>query len=229
MTELSIDQIRIDRIVRSDRRTFGLVIGRDGSLTLRAPRGAGMEDIERVVRKRRDWIIEGQETWRRRSAEAPPKRFVEGESFLFLGQAHELCIVRDIDRPIMFDGFFNLSERHLESARGVFAGWYKTRAKEIIGGRVERLAKAHGIGYRCVRITSAKRRWASCAKSGRLNFSYYLIMAPLPVIDYCIAHELAHISEMNHSPAFWRRVRELCPDYATHRRWLGNNGHRFVL
>lgn len=100
-----------------------------------------------------------------------------------------------------------------------------------------RLAEASGrhaeaLGRRVGRITlrDTRSRWGSCAASGGLMYSWRLVMAPPEVLDYVAAHEVAHLAEMNHSPAFWAVVARLCPDHARHRRWLRREGaglHRY--
>lgn len=75
-----------------------------------------------------------------------------------------------------------------------------------------------------VRIGSMEARWGSCTTSGRLAFNWRLVFAPLYVVEYLVAHEVAHLAEMNHSAKFWRVVTELCPNHAEARRWLKANG-----
>jgi predicted metal-dependent hydrolase len=86
-----------------------------------------------------------------------------------------------------------------------------------------------GLTCRSVRITDAKERWGSCNAAGSLNFAWRLVMAPPPVIDYVIVHELAHLVEMNHSQRFWGLVGRILPDYAVRRKWLRENEHLLTL
>lgn len=90
----------------------------------------------------------------------------------------------------------------------------------------ERIGKKLGQ----ISLKETRSRWGSCSAGGNLSFSWRLVFAPLPVINYLIAHEVAHLKEMNHSAAFWALVATLCPDYAIHRAWLKANGaslHRY--
>ncbi len=86
-----------------------------------------------------------------------------------------------------------------------------------------------GIDYSNLRITNAQRRWGSCSPSGNICFSLRLVMAPLPVIDYVVVHELVHIREKNHSPRFWNAVKAIIPDYKDHKAWLRKNQYRLAL
>jgi len=85
------------------------------------------------------------------------------------------------------------------------------------------------IGHKIARIgvRDTRSRWGSCSSCGNLSFSWRLIMAPEPVIDYVVAHEVAHLAEMNHGRRFWRLVERLMPDHAAPRAWL--DGHRAQL
>ena len=76
-------------------------------------------------------------------------------------------------------------------------------------------------------MRDTKSRWGSCSSKGNLSFSWRLIFAPEEVVDYVVAHEVAHLAEMNHGPRFWRLVETLMPGYARHRRWLDR--HRAEL
>lgn len=117
------------------------------------------------------------------------------------------------------------SEIHpIEFAEGEREGHQK-RALEILSGRVEWYAKIHGLVYQSVRISNAKKRWGSCSSRGSLRLNWRLVLAPPEVLDYVVAHELAHLKEPNHSRAFWERVRQMLPSYQQHVAWLKANHH----
>jgi predicted metal-dependent hydrolase len=225
-----MDEIKIDQVVRSRRRTFSIEIERDGRLIVRAPNRASVRAIREVVEGKRRWIERKQARVRERCAEAHPRRFVEGESFLYLGEAYPLSLDGRDGMPIAFDGSrFVLSDEYVANARNVFAAWYRERAREHIAERMERYSSAAGIGCGEVRITSARRRWGSCTVKGNLCFTWRLVMAPPDVIDYVVVHELAHIKHPNHSSMFWTEVASIMPDFERRRRWLRENEHLLTL
>ena len=86
--------------------------------------------------------------------------------------------------------------------------------------RARLVAARIGRNVTRVAVRDTKSRWGSCSGRGNLSFSWRLIFAPEPVIDYVVAHEVAHLAEMNHGPRFWRLVRTLVPDCAMPRAWL---------
>jgi predicted metal-dependent hydrolase len=107
--------------------------------------------------------------------------------------------------------------------------YHKKLAEQKISERLGHYASRLGISYRRYRISSARSRWGSCARSGRLSFSWRLAMAPAPVLDYVIIHELIHILEHNHSGRFWEKVKQICPEYKRCKQWLKENDHLLVI
>lgn len=103
--------------------------------------------------------------------------------------------------------------------------WLKREARRAILPLAEE--KAALLGRKPARVTlrDPRSRWGSCSSDGRLAFSWRLVLAPMPVLDYVVAHEVAHMAEMNHSAAFWRVVARLTPHLEEGRRWLKANGH----
>ncbi len=98
----------------------------------------------------------------------------------------------------------------------------KKRAKELLPRKVEYFANIMGLKYGRITITSAKTRFGSCSSKGNLAFSYRLMLYPEEAIDYVVVHELAHLVEMNHSPAFYKVVASVLPDYKERIRLLKN-------
>ncbi|MBF9035304.1 DUF45 domain-containing protein [Rhodobacterales bacterium HKCCE2091] len=97
-------------------------------------------------------------------------------------------------------------------------------ARERLAAAVAVHTAALGRGHGRLTIRDTRSRWGSCTTAGDLMFSWRLVMAPPPVLDYVAAHEVAHLAEMNHSPAYWAVCARLCPDYKRQRRWLRDNG-----
>jgi len=221
--------MQIDQIIRSKRRTIALIISQDGKVIIRAPLRASQKQIEQFVALKAEWIKSKQALVRATVARFTPKKYVNGEMFLYLGKPYKLAIVNDADLPLHLAGQFLLSHSALEQAERVFKAWYIAQAKRVITERVEWYAGNLGFTYHRVNITNAQARWGSCSPRGSLNFSWRLAMAPVQVIDYVVVHELVHLQEKNHSRRFWDKVRIIMPDYAQQVLWLKTNGHLLRL
>ncbi|SHF68508.1 hypothetical protein SAMN02745157_2745 [Kaistia soli DSM 19436] len=100
----------------------------------------------------------------------------------------------------------------------------KREARIDFEAATARHARALGVGVKAVRLGDPASRWGSCSSSGTISYSWRVVMAPPSVLDYLVAHEVAHLREMNHSPRFWKLVRQLCPDLEAAKTWLTRNG-----
>ncbi|MBI5182139.1 MAG: M48 family metallopeptidase [Nitrospirae bacterium] len=218
-------EIKVNKIIRSKRRTIALEIAQDASLIVRAPYRTPLDFIEKIIFKKRFWIKEKQEFVRDRYIKTAPREFVSGEGFLYLGDTYKLEIVDVLDMPIVFNNGFKIARKNYDIAKEILIGWYQEQAYQKIAERVIWHSSLSGLKYNKIRISNALRRWGSCSAKGNLNFSWRLIMSPLRVIDYVVVHELAHIEENNHSKRFWDKVKIMMPDYEQHKEWLKENRH----
>jgi predicted metal-dependent hydrolase len=100
----------------------------------------------------------------------------------------------------------------------------KLLARHRLSDACDRYAAQVGRKHAGLTLRDTRSRWGSCSAAGKLMFSWRLAMAPPEVLDYVAAHEVAHLVEMNHAPAFWAVVARLMPDYQRHRNWLKQNG-----
>lgn len=201
--------VEIKKIIRSKRKTISLQVSDEATLIVRAPFKVSEEIINRVILKHGNWIEKKKKEMQLRDIKFSKKEFVNGEGFLYLGNYYRLRLVENQETPLNFENGFYLSKEYLAHAGEIFIDWYRERAYEIISERVKWYAQKRGFKYNKINITNAQKRWGSCSHLGNLNFSWRLIMAPLPVIDYVIVHELLHLCEKNHSKAFWNKVKIL--------------------
>jgi len=107
--------------------------------------------------------------------------------------------------------------------------WYRRAAQAEIAPRLDRACAAAGLRYSRLKIRGQRTRWASCSRSGAMSFNWRLLLAPEPVLDYVVWHEVCHLEIMDHSPRFWALLRWHCPDYREHLRWLRRHGATLVL
>jgi len=221
--------LKIDRLIRSRRKSISLTIHPDGSLVVRAPLHTSEKLIRQWVETKQDWVTSRQDKILSNAAKLKPKLFIDGETFLFLGQAYPLQIVPGARESLSFDVQFKLASRWKPRAAQVFEKWYKAQALTVFTERTAWFAAHYGFTYTRVHISSARTRWGSCSSLGTISFTWRLIMAPQSVIDYVIIHELVHTVEKNHAPAFWNKVAAIIPDYKEKRAWLKKNGQTLTL
>lgn len=192
----------------------------DGTVRVVAPQGIAPAEIVDFIARHRDWLQA------RLQAVPPPLPFVDGGVVPYLGLDHRIChepagrrTVRREDGLLIVGG----AAEHL--SRRV-ADWLKAEARRELAARSRALAARLPARVASVTVRDTRSRWGSCSSTGRLNFSWRLILVPEPVLDYVVAHEVAHLKEMNHGPRFWALVRQLHPDVDACRDWLKRHGAR---
>lgn len=128
-----------------------------------------------------------------------------------------------------FDATQCQSSRCQQFIKDCLADFYRREAKTYLSKRTDYFCNLLGKNYRQIRIKNQKSRWGSCSKQQNINYNFRIMMAPKEVIDYLVAHEVAHLQEMNHSPSFWQVVESIFPEYQQHRQWLRKHGHTLVI
>ncbi|MGH7029244.1 MAG: M48 family metallopeptidase [Stellaceae bacterium] len=187
------------------------------------PRGAPAELGLLFLKDKRGWITARLEALPR------PVPFVEGASVPVLGAPHRIRRESDPMAPpvTIADGEIRVRGGPLHIGRRVH-DHLVSLARIELARRARPLAAR--IGHKVARISvrDTRSRWGSCSSSGNLSFCWRLIFAPEPVIDYVVAHEVAHLAEMNHGPRFWRLVESLAPDKTGPCAWLDRHRARLL-
>lgn len=217
-----MNDIRIEKVIRSRRRTIALEVTSDATLIVRAPLRAPASYIEGMVREKRDWIRRKMDEIKKRPA-APLHEYREGEMFLFLGGSYPLQPVDEVEGGIRRTDRLCVAQNLMPEIRTNLKQWYMREAAIILRERCAWFSMTTGHTPSSIRITDARRRWGSCTSSGGLNFSWCLVQAPLEIVDYVVVHELVHLAHHDHSKRFWDRVQEIMPDYERRRKWLREN------
>lgn len=151
------------------------------------------------------------------------------KSYLYLGKQYLLEIRKNKKSIIELEDKLYIAGVNEKYIKKYLESWYKQQARKVIIERVYLYSNLSGLKFSSVNLTSATTRWGSCSSQKSLNFNWKLIMAPLEVIDYVVSHELAHLAELNHSKAFWERVRKMFPIYREYRTWLKRHGHTLSI
>jgi hypothetical protein len=169
-------------------------------------------------------FIEENRGWLDKRINALPPRTVlaDGETVPILDRPHRIRRVaqaRGHKHVWIEDGEINVAATPEQIGRKV-VDFLKDMARGEFTRRAQQLAEQIGRDIGRIAVRDTTTRWGSCSANGNLAFSWRLIMAPEAVLDYVVAHEVAHLVEMNHSPRFWRVVASLVADSATPRAWL---------
>lgn len=218
------------QVKRSDRRTVGIYVERDGTVSVRAPQAATDEQIQRVVEKKRSWIYRNLAMWKELNPAPMPREMVSGESFYFLGQPCVLDVRTDAGSPLALEGDrFILRADRRAKADELIRAFYRRAGYERLPGMIAAHARSMGVKPGKLRVWELKHRWASCSPAGNLNFHWRALSAPLDVLEYLVVHELAHLKERGHTPRFWKEVEKVMPDWKSRAEWLKRNGAAMTL
>jgi predicted metal-dependent hydrolase len=216
------DDIEIPyRICRSTRRwrTISLSFESEHGLRLMVPLLTSPRRIKRLLTDRTPWIRK-RFLYLHRSVPLPPiDEFKDGATLLYLGQEYRLRVVDGMD------GGCRLGSAMLEvpsggDTRERVLAWYRLRAEEVLKERIRPLAERLGVSYRRLIVTNARRLWGSCTHRNDIRINWRIIMAPLPLVDCLLTHELCHIVHKNHSKRFWSLLESLIPDQRARKRQL---------
>jgi hypothetical protein len=187
------------------------------------PRRAPAREAAAAISELRPWI-------ERRLAELERVRAAvsaRGDTLPYLGQT--LRLVPQPGRTRAHRRGDELLVPEGEAGRSAIERFYRRAAQSEIAPRLDAACAASGTSYARLSIRSQKTRWASCSRSGAMSFNWRLLLAPEPVLDYVVWHEVCHLEVMDHSPRFWKLLSDRCPDYRQHLRWLRRHGATLVI
>jgi len=212
---------------RARRRSIGFVVSAEG-LSVSAPRWVGVGEVEQALQAKADWILRKLHEQHERAERMQANRvqWHDGTSLPFLGDT--VIVVLDprttgavlhadaqslpgVPRLTLHVGLPQSATQ--AQIREAVQSWLQRQAKRVFEERCTLFAQRLGVRMKRLSLSSASTRWGSASADGSVRLNWRLIHFGLPVIDYVVAHELAHLREMNHSPAFWDVVRSVLPDF----------------
>jgi len=230
------------RLARVRRRSIGFVVDSRG-LAVRAPQRVSLREIDAALREKQGWILARLAEQRERAARLAAARIIwrDGAQVDYLGRP--LTIVLDghgapgaIETALVgavpdVDAASDLALRVAlprdageERVRDAVQSWLQREARRVFAERAAHFAALLGVRVRRLSLSSAATRWGSANADGSVRLHWRLIQHPPATIDYVVAHELAHLREMNHSARFWEVVRSVVPDYEAARAGLREAG-----
>ena len=212
---------------RARRRSIGFSIAVEG-LTVSAPRWVGQADVDKALREKADWILRKLHEQRERGQRVAAAKvdWRDGTAIPFLGETVTLVLDPRATGAMLnssADALPGLSRLTLHlglphtaepaQIRDLVQSWMQRQARRIFEERCQLVAPRLGVRMKRLSLSSAATRWGSASADGSIRLNWRLLHFALPVIDYVVTHELAHLREMNHSPAFWDVVRSALPEF----------------
>lgn len=204
------------RFARRRRRTLGITVDASG-LRVAAPLRAPWREIEAFLRDKERWILRKLDEWAR-SPRGSVLRGESGEMLPLFGIPHVLEIGRGRRRVEQHDGRLVVSAR--QRPLEVLAAWLKHRALGALTPRAAHYAGTLGLAAPRVAVSNARTQWGVCTEDGAIRLSWRLVHVEPLLADYVVAHEVAHLVEMNHSRRYWALLEQLYPSWREARERL---------
>jgi predicted metal-dependent hydrolase len=209
---------------RSRRRTIGFYVD-DTGLRVTAPRWVTLADIDAALADKERWILRKLVEWREHAQrrERLTVRWEDGGTVAFLGRTLTMRLDAATRRAALDGDTLRVglpADAEPERLRAAVQTWLQGQAREVFAQRLPIYSARLGQAPTRWRLSSARTRWGSCAPDGSIRLNWRLVHFPMEIVDYVVAHELAHLKEMNHGPRFWATVQALLPEYEAARSLL---------
>ena len=191
-------------------------------MRIHAPSWTPRPEIERYVLQQHDWL---RRAWTRMQARAP-QTAAPAHEVRYLGRTLRLDVRASLFGDVQRCGdTLCVHAPPGDEVGALVRGWLLARAERLLAWRLARIARRLGRAPSRFALSNAQTQWGSCTRRGHVRLNWRLVQAPLTLIDYVAAHELAHLVHLDHSPRFWAQVAALCPDALARRAELRTMGH----
>ncbi|WP_405644236.1 M48 family metallopeptidase [Streptomyces uncialis] len=239
--ELLVDGLLLRVRVSARRKRFALSVEPDAGLTVHVPEGRPTADAEDFVRAHRPWLVAKAAVSEKTRPLNPPKRLIEGESFRYLGRTYRLAISADAladARVRLIAGRLVVSQEQAEDpvrGRSALVDWYCRAGHAWTKGRLQPWAARMGVAEPEVEVRDLGKRWGTYRPGegehghGRMSLGWPLFQLPMHLVDYVVAHELAHVRVSGHRADFWRLLSLALPEFEERRTELDELGRRMWM
>ena len=199
------------------RKTLGICVHPDGSVEVKAPVEAPLEQIREHVHRRASWICKQQRYFSSFGIYTPERKYVSGESHLYLGRQYMLRIIDSERNEVHYKGnIIEIECRHRKDARALLLAWYRKRAEikfeEYATPLIARFNR-YQVKPSAIKLKDMATRWGSCTATGQILLNPRLVCAPRICIEYVIIHELCHLVHRNHTKDFYELLTQEMPDW----------------
>ena len=212
---------------RADRKRLRVVVSPELTVDVFAPKSVNDEQIYLALQKKAPWIARTLDKLETYHPLPTPKRYVSGETLVYLGRQYRLKVVKHSKQPAKLIGRFLRvwvkDKTNVQSVKRSVYAWYRKRARETLCRYLEKcytVASRHDVPEPVLVIRAMRRRWGSCSNKGRITLNVNLVQVPVHCIEYVIMHELCHLKHNNHSKAFYSLLTRCQPDWRKRKETL---------
>lgn len=213
----------------STRKRLAINVHPDMRVSVDAPDDQELDAVLKRVRRRADWILRQIDYFDQFSPLPPERRYISGETHLYLGRQYRLKVVEGNPEQVKLKGKYFWVHTNDKNDSGrvkeLMLDWYRNHAKVILRKRLDicySIARRVGIPYPDIHFRRMKKRWGSCSSSGKVLLNTELAKAPVHCIDYVIMHELCHLKLPQHGAEFYKLISKLMPDWEKRKERLEN-------
>lgn len=206
----------------TERKTLGIRVHPDNTVQVLAPMESPIEKVKEKIKSKASWIIKQQQYFISFHPITPPRKFVSGETHLYLGKQYRLKLIESKQEQVKLQGGKIIitipSKEDKTRIKALLKNWYREKAiyhfQQLFQENIP-IAQKFYKGTPTLKYRWMKMRWGSCNKEGEIHLNLELIKAPKKCIEYVIMHELCHLAHLNHSIAFYNLLEKVYPDWKT--------------
>lgn len=204
-------------ITYSKRKSLGITVAPDLRVHVKAPEVARIEKIKEKIRKKAPWILKQQDYFLSFHPKTPPRKFVSGETHLYLGRQYRLKIIKGMKNHVSLKGrYIEVQVKGKARVSQLMREWYRQKSKERFAEIAEPLIqrfKKYKVEPTGIYIQEMKQRWGSCTPNGKIILNTELVKAPKSCIEYVVVHELCHLVHHDHTAKFFALQTKEMPDW----------------
>ena len=222
---LRVGDLDVTVQVSDRRRSIRLTVERDATLTAVIPPGTGTAELAKAIKAKRQWVYGKLRQRADIGQPRPPRQYVTGEGFPYLGHSYRLLLVDEAPQAVrLHRGRLELRRDAAGDAARNLTRWYCRLGEPWLRKRVAPWAQRMSVEVTTLRVLPLGYRWGSCTWDGKVNIHWATMQLPPDLVDYVLVHELAHLRRSDHGLDFWRLVERAMPDYSIRRNRLRRLG-----
>ncbi|WP_068278895.1 M48 family metallopeptidase [Aldersonia kunmingensis] len=222
---LQLDGMLVPVLTGGTSRRAKLTIERDGSLQLKAAPDVERSELERFLASKRDWIYRKLAEKEALTAEPVTKELVGGEGYVYLGRNHQLRVVDTDDRRVrLARGKLILPQSLIDTGDEYIIDWYRATGLQWLKPRAKDWAMRLRVDPQAIEVADLGNKWGSALPSGRVRIHWATMQLRPALVEYVLAHELAHLREPHHGPAFWQLLGRAMPNFDERKNELAHAG-----